>query len=131
MANGDQRLADIAGPLVHSTNSANSVSNGVAKTVAPLESTAGVLNCTLGTESDPSAVLASLYEAHQAGWRLTVIEPSAADRTPGNRHRFVHRRPTGRFTADSLSTLLFRNGFVDTRVETKKGIVTATALREN
>ena len=129
MANGEPRLADNAGPSVHSTNAAESVSNGVAKTVAPLESTAGVLDGTLSTKSDPSAVLASLYQAHHAGWRLTVIEPSAADRTPGNRHRFVHRQRAGRFTADSLSMLLFKNGFVDTRVETKKGIITATALR--
>ena len=129
MANGDQRLAHIARPLEHLVDAANSLSNRIAKAVVPLETTPGVLNCTLGTENDPSAVLASLYHAHQAGWRLTVIEPSAADRTPGNRHRFVHRRQVGRFTADSLSTLLFRNGFVDTRVEMKKGMITATALR--
>ena len=76
------------------------------------EEPAGVLGCTLGKESDPSAVLSSLYQAHQPGWRLTVVEP--------NRPRVEHLvrslsrggQPSSEMlTADSLSTLLFKHGF--------------------
>src|SRR6185437_11477335 len=77
-----------------------------------------------GEEADPSAVLASLYTAHEPGWRLTVLEPATA------RGRRVHpRKQAGTFTADSLSTLLFENGFVDTRLETKRGMIVASTVR--
>jgi glycosyltransferase involved in cell wall biosynthesis len=87
-----------------------------------------VLNCTLGTEADPSVLLSSLYDGHQAGWQLTIIEPLVRGKGRGKLRRTAGRED-GRFTADSLSTLLFKHGFIDTRVETKSGIITATAIR--
>ncbi len=89
----------------------------------------GLLQCTLGQEADPSAVLASIYQSHSAGWRLRIVEPTS---TPIQR-RFTFGsdigRRRGRFTADSLSTLLFKSGFVDTRVETKGGMIIASSTR--
>jgi hypothetical protein len=88
------------------------------------EAADSVLSCSLGKEVDPSAVLSSLFEAHEPGWRLTVIEPAVA------RGLLRHvRRPAGTLTADSLSTLLFQHGFVDTRVETKRGMIVASTTR--
>jgi hypothetical protein len=89
----------------------------------------GFLMCTLGQEPDPSAALASIYQSHSAGWRLKVVEPMG---TPTH-HRFTYgsdiRRRRGKFTADSLSTLLFKSGFVETRVETKGGMIIASCTR--
>jgi hypothetical protein len=84
---------------------------------------------SLGREADPSAVLAKLFEANRPGWRMTVIEPAAAITwTAEVRRRWMHW-PTGAFTPDSLSTLLFEHGFVDTRIETVKGMIVATTTR--
>jgi glycosyltransferase involved in cell wall biosynthesis len=88
----------------------------------------GVLFCTLGREADPSAVLTSLYQSHAAGWRLKIVEPSAPVRRRFSFGSGIRRR-RGTFTADSLSTLLFKTGFVETRVETKGGMITASSTR--
>jgi glycosyltransferase involved in cell wall biosynthesis len=88
------------------------------------ETASSVLSCTLGRETDPSAVLSSLFETHEPGWRLTVIEPAVGR----GLQRHV-RGPAGTFTADSLSTLLFQHGFVDTRLETKRGMIVAKTTR--
>ena len=89
----------------------------------------GLLQGTLGQEADPAAVLASIYQSHGPGWRLRIVEPNSR----AIQHRFtfgsdpVCRR--GEFTADSLSTLLFKSGFVETRVETKGGMLIASSIR--
>jgi hypothetical protein len=120
MTDTGQRVTedDLVGPALNS-----------ARTEDPNERTSpGVLWCTLGEDADPSAVLASLYRSHAPGWRLEIVEPSA----PTHRRFGIGsgmRRRRGKFTADSLSTLLFRSGFVDTRVETKGGMITAATTR--
>lgn len=86
-----------------------------------------LLGGTLGKEADPGAILSALYASHEPGWRLTVLEP-AAIRPAGRLWRPV-RKTAGIFTADSLSTLLFQHGFVDTHIETRKGMIVANAVR--
>jgi Glycosyl transferase family 2 len=103
---------------------------GATRTIASPGSSGGVLKGTLGLEGDPSAVLSSLYRDNTAGWALTVIEPlTRSDRTPGIHQRFGARRSEGTFTADLLSILLFKHGFVDTRLEIDRGMVIASAMR--
>jgi hypothetical protein len=83
-----------------------------------------VLDGVLGTSSDPSSVLTSLYKNHEAGWRLRVSEPAGARRSKRS-----GAGQGGRLTVASLSTLLFQHGFVDTRVESHRGVLRATATR--
>ncbi len=90
--------------------------------------TSHVLYRTLSEEPDPSVVLSSLYLANEPGWELVVVEPIASPERRGRR-RLIGRPGPGTFTVDSLSRLLFKHGFIDTRLEVRQGIVTRAIPR--
>jgi Glycosyl transferase family 2 len=96
----------------------------------PEPSSAHVLNHSLGRASDPAKLLASLYQDTQVGQQISVIEPVVRTGPLRKVRSLLDRNQgAGIFTPDSLSILLYQQGFVDTRVEVQGDTLTATASR--